>query len=521
MDTVALRLLAELPDDAAAALAVVLSVEGSSYRRPGALRVWTVAGDRAAGAVSGGCLEDDLAERVRRGLTTAGRGELVRYNLRGDGEDIWGLSAGCNGLLEVWLQPIPARAPSAYRSAARWWAQGHAVAVTTLLSGGEQWAIAEGAPSLRFGEPREPLPGERAFIDRRRPPPLLVVFGRGPDAVPVLDLARRVGFRTRQLGRGDDLAAALAEEVPFATVVMSHHFPSDREALHLFLASGAAYVGARARRGCCPRLGLPRCTRPWGWTSARRVRKRSPSRWWRRDWRSCAARRAVPCATDQARSASVGVTVCRRRLGGVHRRTMAEARPKVGAMVLAAGRALRMGRPKVLLPWGGRPLLAHVLSALAAAGVGPIVVVTGPDTPPLDGLGDGVRWDAVFNPLARSGMATSVAAGARALDGRVDAALVCLGDQPGIDPVAVRVLAGHAGRQGPAVPVYRGTRGHPVLFPATLFPELRQLTGDQGARPVLVRHPPIAVHLDLPLPPDVDTAEDYARLAAAGGEPGR
>ena len=259
VDTVALRLLAELPDDAAAALAVVLSVEGSSYRRPGALRVWTVAGDRAAGAVSGGCLEDDLAERVRRGLTTAGRGELVRYDLRGDGEDIWGLSAGCNGLLEVWLQPIPARAPSAYRSAARWWAQGHAVAVTTLLSGGEQWAIAEGAPSLRFGEPREPLPGERAFIDRRRPPPLLVVFGRGPDAVPVLDLAQRVGFRTRQLGRGDDVAAALAEEVPFATVVMSHHFPSDREALHLFLASGAAYVGALGPRARTARMLPP----PW------------------------------------------------------------------------------------------------------------------------------------------------------------------------------------------------------------------------------------------------------------------
>jgi molybdenum cofactor cytidylyltransferase len=194
----------------------------------------------------------------------------------------------------------------------------------------------------------------------------------------------------------------------------------------------------------------------------------------------------------------------------------------VGAVVLAAGRASRMGRPKVLLPWRGRPVLAHVLAALDAAGVAPVVVVTGPDTPDLAGV---VRPPAevVFHAGARAGMGSSLAAGISALAGRVEAVFVCLGDQPGIDPGVLRALRaaleGTAGTPA-AYPLYRGgVRGHPVLFAAALYPELQRLRGDRGGREVLLAHPALAVPVDLPAPADLDTPEDYRRLVEEGPVP--
>lgn len=179
---------------------------------------------------------------------------------------------------------------------------------------------------------------------------------------------------------------------------------------------------------------------------------------------------------------------------------------------MAAGRAVRMGRPKVLLPWCGRPLLAHVLGVLVASGAAPVVVVTGPDTPALDSLTAQFAFLSVYNHEARAGMASSIAVGAAAMVGKVVATLICLGDQPTIDVAVVRDLVARVDDGRPVVPVYRGKRGHPVRFPASLLAELRGLHGDRGARDVLERYPPVRVAWDLPLPQDVDTEDDYRRL---------
>ena len=252
MDTQAMRRLAGLPASQQARLAVVVSVEGSAYRGPGATRIWTPDG-RGDGVVSGGCLEADLQERD----LPQGRGLLVRYDMRGGPDDLWGLAAGCNGVVEVWLQPIPAELPSPYRSASQWLEAGVPVTVTTLLDSGEQWAVA--AAGRGQGNPRPVGVGERVFVDRRQPAPLVLVYGRGADAGPVVDLLTRVGFRVRQAGRGDDLASLVGPQTVDAAVVMSHHFPGDQQALQWLAARAPRYLGVLGPRERTRRL-LPE---PW------------------------------------------------------------------------------------------------------------------------------------------------------------------------------------------------------------------------------------------------------------------
>src|SRR5262245_27587674 len=172
-----------------------------------------------------------------------------------------------------------------------------------------------------------------------------------------------------------------------------------------------------------------------------------------------------------------------------------------------------MGRPKQLLPYRGRPLLQHVVD-VAASELSSTVLVLGAaadEVPAALALPAGVR--VVVNADAASGQASSLRAGLAAMDPSVDAALVLLGDQPGVRADAVRAVAAAAG--GPFVRASYGRRpGHPVRLDRAIWPEVMALDGDAGAREVLRVNPHRLVEVEIggDPPPDVDTPEDYARL---------
>jgi CTP:molybdopterin cytidylyltransferase MocA len=190
----------------------------------------------------------------------------------------------------------------------------------------------------------------------------------------------------------------------------------------------------------------------------------------------------------------------------------------VSAIVLAAGASARMGRPKQLLPWRGRPLAQAALDAAAAGGVDEVVVVLGHEAaavgaalalPPLARV--------LVNPVHAQGQSTSLRAGLAALAPDASAAVVLLGDQPGVRPDAVRALV-RAHRDDPR-PVlraaYAGRAGHPVLLGRAVWEEAAALRGDQGARALMARAPERVglVEVGGRPPEDVDTPEDYARLS--------
>ncbi|MGD9696089.1 MAG: NTP transferase domain-containing protein [Thermoleophilia bacterium] len=196
-------------------------------------------------------------------------------------------------------------------------------------------------------------------------------------------------------------------------------------------------------------------------------------------------------------------------------------RPKavVVAIVLAAGRGTRMGGPaKQLLPLGGRPLVQHAVDAAAAGGIDDVIVVLGHAAEQVSAalaLPEGGR--VVVNPDHDRGLSTSLRAGIAAAPHEATAAIVLLGDQPGVPPEAVRALvAAHRRGRGPLLrAAYGGRPGHPALIAREVWRRLGALAGDVGARDLMGEAEP--VETGRPWPEDVDTPADYARAARRAG----
>jgi molybdenum cofactor cytidylyltransferase len=190
----------------------------------------------------------------------------------------------------------------------------------------------------------------------------------------------------------------------------------------------------------------------------------------------------------------------------------------IAGIVLAAGLSRRMGQSKVLMKVGRRAIIRYVVESVLAGGVDAVWVVTGPDVEPIEAALAGLEVQLVVNPAPEEGQAGSVRTGIAALPESVEAVLIALGDQPLMPPSIIPALLA-ARRTSPKLivaPRYRDGQGNPVVFRREIFPELLRLTGDQGARPIIQKEPTRVewVELDLPMPPDVDTPDDYEKIRA-------
>jgi len=174
------------------------------------------------------------------------------------------------------------------------------------------------------------------------------------------------------------------------------------------------------------------------------------------------------------------------------------------AILLAAGDSLRMGSPKALIEWRGRPLLQHQLDAIGRSGVAGCIVVLGRDAEKLEPLvraatGIAGTTRSIVNPRHAEGKCSSILAGLGAL-ASLPAAPVAVCIVSVDQPLAARLLDalldaaraewGGAGRRPILVPSFRGRRGHPPLLHLSLLPELMQIDeANEGLKAVVRRRP--------------------------------
>ena len=273
-----------------AAMATVVRVKGSAYRREGTRMLVRRDGTYEC-ALSGGCLEPTVAEAAARVIAT-GAPAIVSYDLAED--SIWGLGLGCSGEVDIRIEPV---LDDAITNA--WLAtleRGEAGVLVTPLSGVSGRLIVHGArvvgslsdPAVealaiasaraRLGDAYPASGAERAgsaelFYEVALPPAPLVMFGAGHDAPPVADLARTVGFAVTVVDvreayldadrfRRAALVRAHFSEFPERVtigprsfvLIMNHHVQRDQESLRFSLDSGAAYIGVLGPRARYDRL---------------------------------------------------------------------------------------------------------------------------------------------------------------------------------------------------------------------------------------------------------------------------
>jgi molybdenum cofactor cytidylyltransferase len=191
---------------------------------------------------------------------------------------------------------------------------------------------------------------------------------------------------------------------------------------------------------------------------------------------------------------------------------------ETAAIVLAAGRSSRMGGPnKLLEPLRGRSLLVHALTHVSLSRARPVIVVTGHRAEEIERAIAGFGCPIVHNPAYADGLSTSLKAGIAAVPSTCEAALIVLGDMPGIGPDIMDRLISDASRDADcvaAVPCFGDAWGNPVLLKRVLFPEIARLAGDQGARKLLQSRASEVLEVPVDAPgvlQDIDTPEALAR----------
>ncbi len=189
-------------------------------------------------------------------------------------------------------------------------------------------------------------------------------------------------------------------------------------------------------------------------------------------------------------------------------------------LVLAAGGSQRLGQAKQLLPYGGAPLLGHVLQTARSCPFDQLLCVV------VGASAEVRRWvdlrgvEVVESTASGDGSTASIAAALEHVDKRCDVLVLMLGDQPGVGVANVEALLEGRGDAPLAACAYDDGRGHPLAIARSMFAELGELPSDMAVWDLLDRHGDVAaeVPVDGPIPLDVDTWDDYRRVLLAAAD---
>jgi molybdenum cofactor cytidylyltransferase len=192
-----------------------------------------------------------------------------------------------------------------------------------------------------------------------------------------------------------------------------------------------------------------------------------------------------------------------------------EAAPKVGAVVMAAGRSRRMGQAKLSLPWGETTVIGQVVETLEAGGIEEILVVAGLNLEEVEGALQGSSARVIFNPdYEMGGMLSTFQIGVQSLQEDTEAALAVLGDQPQMQAAVVeQVLKAYQQTRAQIIaPSYSNRRGHPWLLDRSLWPDVLSLSAPATLRDFLHQYDSLIHYLEVAtesVVQDIDTPEDY------------
>lgn len=173
-----------------------------------------------------------------------------------------------------------------------------------------------------------------------------------------------------------------------------------------------------------------------------------------------------------------------------------------------------MGTGKMLLPYHGVTIIEKVIHSILVSGIKNIIVVTGSGKDDINKVTGKLPVAQCYNHDWNDGMLSSVKCGIKSLPEECDAAMVCLGDQPMINPSTIQeiIYAFNNSDKNIIIPVFRKKRGHPLLIGRKYFSEIGNLSNDEGLRMLAHKFPVDVLEVetdDKTILKDIDTPEDY------------
>ncbi|MGL4622805.1 MAG: XdhC family protein [Chroococcidiopsis sp.] len=274
-------------------LATIVNTKGSTYRRPGAKMLMTSTG-QMVGAISGGCLENDVFEHTRQRMQS-GKAIVVTYDTTNNEDIVWGFGIGCNGVVQVLIERLDRFLnPIVFLQECFKKRQLGVIATVFSVEGSVEIEIGakvmfahDGSITTNIEESKLlqtlvcdikasfqarqssirkyqfPSGSVEVFIEVIQPPTPLIIFGAGSDAIPVANFAKALGWNvtvvdcrasetTRDrfsiadkviLTRRDIIDQQVLVETNTSAVVMTHNYFDDLEILKMLLPSSARYIG--------------------------------------------------------------------------------------------------------------------------------------------------------------------------------------------------------------------------------------------------------------------------------------
>jgi len=190
---------------------------------------------------------------------------------------------------------------------------------------------------------------------------------------------------------------------------------------------------------------------------------------------------------------------------------------RLAAVVPAAGFSRRMGREKILLPFGRSTVLETIFETLEAAGVTQRVAVLRPDQAEAADLARRAGARVIVNPRPEEPMLLSIRLGLDSLAGQADAVFIWPADHPAVSLAAIELLAASADPARALLPTHRGRRGHPALVGKDLLPEIASIRPEEGLRRLWRIRTDAVLEVPVEDPGvlrNIDTPSDYEKAIA-------